>query len=380
MQPTPITLFLCGDVMTGRGIDQILGHPGDPRLYEDHVRSARIYVDIAERVSGAIPRTVGPGYIWGDALAELDRRRPDARIVNLETAITAAGEPWPGKGIHYRMHPANLACLTAAKIDCAVLANNHVLDWGRGALADTVATLRAAGLSTAGAGADAHEAMAPAVLELAGGARVLVFACATADSGVAPEWAAGPSGSGVNLLDDLGDRSADAIAERIRAVAREGDLTVLSIHWGANWGYRVGGAERSFAHRLIDSGAVHVVHGHSSHHPRPIEVYRERLILYGCGDLINDYEGISGHESFRPELALMYFPTFEPAGGRLLRVALVPMRLRRFRLERARSEEARWLETTLDRECRPFRTRVRREPDGEMVVGWGGEAHRAAGG
>ena len=46
-----------------------------------------------------------------------------------------------------------------------------------------------------------------------------------------------------------------------------------------------------FAHRLIDAG-VDVVHGHSSHHPRPIEVYRGKLILYGCGDTIDDYEGI----------------------------------------------------------------------------------------
>jgi len=25
-----VTMFLCGDVMTGRGVDQILPHPGDP--------------------------------------------------------------------------------------------------------------------------------------------------------------------------------------------------------------------------------------------------------------------------------------------------------------------------------------------------------------
>jgi poly-gamma-glutamate capsule biosynthesis protein CapA/YwtB (metallophosphatase superfamily) len=49
-----------------------------------------------------------------------------------------------------------------------------------------------------------------------------------------------------------------------------------------------------FARRLIDGG-VDVIHGHSSHDLRPVEVYRGRLILYGCGDCIDDYEGISGH-------------------------------------------------------------------------------------
>jgi poly-gamma-glutamate synthesis protein (capsule biosynthesis protein) len=122
LQPTNaarpgVTLFLCGDVMTGRGIDQVLAHPGKPHLQEQYVRA-----------SGPIERPVASEYIWGDALAELERVRPDARIVNLETAVTTAEDAWPGKAVHYRMHPANVSCLTAARIDCCVLANNHVLD------------------------------------------------------------------------------------------------------------------------------------------------------------------------------------------------------------------------------------------------------------
>lgn len=370
MPSAPITLFLCGDVMTGRGIDQILGRPGDPRLYEGYVDDARVYVEIAERASGAIPRRVEPAYLWGDALAELDRIAPAARIVNLETAVTAAGEPWPDKGIHYRMHPANVGCLAAAKIDCCVLANNHVLDWGDRGLADTLATLRAAGLRTAGAGSDEREAAAPAVIDAGGGARVLVFAFASAESGVPPEWAARGARAGVSLLDDLSQRSADAIADRVRATVRHGDLVVVSLHWGGNWGYRVGREQRAFARRLIDSGLVHAVHGHSSHHPRPIEVYRDRPILYGCGDLINDYEGISGHESYRAELALMYFPAFDPSDGRLLRLRLVPVRMRRFRLERAGDDDARWLAATLTRESGAFGTRLQRDADGEWSVAW----------
>jgi poly-gamma-glutamate capsule biosynthesis protein CapA/YwtB (metallophosphatase superfamily) len=100
-----ITLFLCGDVMTGRGIDQILPHPSPPQLDEPYVTSALDYVALAERVNGGIPRPVGFGYIWRDALAERERRRPDVHIVNLETAITTS-EDREAKGINYRMHPA----------------------------------------------------------------------------------------------------------------------------------------------------------------------------------------------------------------------------------------------------------------------------------
>ncbi|RPJ79348.1 MAG: poly-gamma-glutamate biosynthesis protein, partial [Alphaproteobacteria bacterium] len=43
-----ISIFLCGDVMPGRGIDQVLPHPGDPKIYEPYMKSAKEYVDIAE--------------------------------------------------------------------------------------------------------------------------------------------------------------------------------------------------------------------------------------------------------------------------------------------------------------------------------------------
>ena len=163
--------------MTGRGIDQILPHPAPPVLFESYMRSALGYVELAERSSGPIPRPVDDAYIWGDALPELARIRPDLRIINLETAVTLSGDAEPGKGIHYRMHPANVGCLSAAAIDCCVLANNHVLDWGYSGLSETVDTLRRAGIATAGAGCDAAAAAAPAVLLAPGKGRVLVFAC-----------------------------------------------------------------------------------------------------------------------------------------------------------------------------------------------------------
>ena len=121
-----------------------------------------------------------------------------------------------------------------------------------------------------------------------------------------------------------------------------------------------------------------VVHGHSSHHPRAIEVYRDRLILYGCGDFLNDYEGIRGNESFRPDLALMYFPTLDAATGRLTRLTLAPTQIRHFRANRARSEDARWLAELLSREGRAFGTQVELQPDGTLALRWGGERRTPA--
>jgi poly-gamma-glutamate synthesis protein (capsule biosynthesis protein) len=365
-----VGLFLCGDVMTGRGIDQVLPHPSAPHLFEAYVHSALGYVELAEAANGPIPRPADFAYVWGDALAELERRRPDARIVNLETAVTACEDAWPGKGIHYRMHPRNLPCLAAAKIDCCVLANNHVLDWGERGLVETLDALRAAGIRTAGAGRDAAAAAAPAVIELQGDRRVLVFAFGVQSSGVAPDWAAGATSAGVSFLADLSQRSVDHVARSVQAGRQAGDLVVVSIHWGGNWGYRIPEAERAFAHALVEVAGADVVHGHSSHHPKGIEVFHDKLILYGCGDFVNDYEGITGYEPYRGDLSLMYFPRLDGASGRLLDLALVPMRIRRFRLHRAADQDVQWLHKVLERECRPLGTRVERDADDRLCARW----------
>ena len=90
-----IALFLCGDVMTGRGIDQLLPRPCEPTLYEPYVTSANEYVALAENANGPLPRPVDFGYPWGEAIAELKDRRPDLHIINLETSVTRHAEPEP---------------------------------------------------------------------------------------------------------------------------------------------------------------------------------------------------------------------------------------------------------------------------------------------
>jgi poly-gamma-glutamate capsule biosynthesis protein CapA/YwtB (metallophosphatase superfamily) len=357
MRGDAITLFLCGDVMTGRGVDQILRHPSAPELHEPSMRDARHYVDLAEGVNGPIPRGVDAGYVWGDALHELDRVQPAVRIINLETTITTSDTPWPGKPVHYRMHPTNVDCLTAAHVDVCTLANNHVLDYGYAGLLDTLDTLHDAGIKTAGAGRDLAEAERPAVVELSPGARVIVFSLGCKNSGVPDAWSAMPERSGVDYLPDLSDATADRVLDRVAAVRQRGDLVIASIHWGSNWGYDVPGAYGRFAHRLLDGG-VALVHGHSSHHPRPIELHNGKLILYGCGDFLTDYEGISGFGEYRGDLALMYFPMLEVETGNLLELRMRPMRVRRFQARFASRDEAEWLRNTLQRESQRFGTWV----------------------
>lgn len=364
-----ITLFLCGDVMTGRGIDQILPHPSDPALYEPYIKDARRYVRIAEQVTGSIPETVDVDYPWGEALDVLKQHTPDVRIINLETGITTSDEHWPGKGIHYRMHPGNVPVLNAAGIDVCSLANNHVLDWSSAGLAETIQRLEQAGIHHTGAGANVSEAAAQARVSLPEKGRVLVFGLGVQSSGIPPQWAATPEMAGVHLLPDLSRNTVHDLGEQIQAVKQPDDLVVASIHWGANWGYHIPGRQRTFAHRLIDSAGVDLIHGHSSHHAKGIEVYHGKLILYGCGDFINDYEGIGGYEQYRSDLGLMYFPEVDAATGDLVRLEMVPTRIEHFQVHLASSEEVVWLRDMLNREGNSLGTRVTSE-DGLLVLHW----------
>ena len=360
-----VSLFLCGDVMTGRGIDQILPRAGDPALNEPYVKDARDYVELALEKGARLSFPVSYSYVWGDALQEFDRVNPDFKIINLETTITRS-EEWVRKGINYRMHPQNLPCLSAAQIDCCVLANNHMLDFGYSGLLETLESLAQAKIAYVGAGKNHEQAQNPACLTSNHGPRVLVFSYGVESSGVPSTWAATASRPGVAFLEDLSKRSVEHVAEEVRSVKREGDLVVFSIHWGGNWGYEISETEIQFARALIDHASVDVVHGHSSHHPKAIELYRGKPILYGCGDFINDYEGIHGYEEYRGDLGVMYFLKMDRATGSLLSLEMVPTQMRALQVVYASAQDTKWLKELLNKESRRFGVYVGRSADNRL--------------
>ncbi len=360
-----IELFFSGDVMSGRGLDQAMPHSVDPRLYERYIKDARDYVSLLDRQGSTIDQPLSYEWIWGEALEIWKERNTHVRMVNLETSVTTHDEPWPGKGIHYRMHPENVELLTLAKIDVCCLANNHVLDWERKGLEETIKTLNSAGLKYSGAGETIHAARAPAKISIEGH-ELAVYSAGHASSGVPAFWAASEHRSGLNYLDDLDAQSIDQICRTIQKTSGPDDIVIYSIHWGTNWGYDVPQAHRTFAHRLIDEAGVDIVYGHSSHHPLGFELYKGHLILYGAGDFINDYEGISGKEAYRDDLVLMYFPMINPGDGQLIAMDLIPLKIHRFSLRRASGEEGHWMYNLLKRESEIPGYRLAMEPNGTI--------------
>jgi len=145
------------------------------------------------------------------------------------------------------------------------------------------------------------------------------------------------------MVFNLSEESADLLANLIKEKKVSGDIVIISIHWGSNWGYEINPLYRQFAHTLIDKTGATVIHGHSSHHPRGVEIYNGSLILYGCGDFINDYEGISGFDEFRSDLTFMYLVDIEES-GHLDSCRMIPFKIQKFRLNDVQEEDIKWLQ------------------------------------
>ncbi len=339
---TNIRIFLGGDVMTGRTIDQLFAvHNLDDFGKTKHIPSQKYHAWSAS-LYGAESVPVGHNYIWGTALDIFNIAKPDFRLINLEVAITQSDD-WERKDFNFRMHPANTPCLSAASIDCCSLANNHILDFGRAGLEETIHSLQTAGIGYTGAGSNSDVAQKPYVHLLPDGGRILVFSWGFPDSGIFPHWQAEKTSPGVNYVANFSKKSAQYMVNQINIYRKPGDIIIASLHWGKNWISAIPAAHRRLAHYLIDNGSVSIIHGHSSHHPTGIEIYKNRPIFYGCGDLINDYEGNPKYRPLKHHLGLLYFIDINKKTGVLQDFKIVPVQRRRFRLEAALSSDFEWL-------------------------------------
>jgi len=293
----------------------------------------------------------GENGVWGDLRPRLAAL--DGLVLNLECCVSARGERWPGKTYYFRAPPGfAVPALRAGNVATVALANNHVLDFGRRALADTRAHLSAAGVAHAGAGPTLEAALEPAVAEVGD---LTVATVSLTDR--FPAYAATAVGPGTAFAAlDTGSPPTRAVVHEALDRAREHDpdLLVASLHWGPNWETAPDRTQRSFARWLVDQG-VDVVHGHSAHVLQGVEVHAGRPILYDAGDVVDDYlykEGFHNKRSAVFELVVR--------DGRLSALRAVPVEIRDETATLARDEAAAWVRGALRERSRPFGTTAER--------------------
>jgi poly-gamma-glutamate capsule biosynthesis protein CapA/YwtB (metallophosphatase superfamily) len=278
----------------------------------------------------------------------------DARIVNLECCISDRGRRWPDpdKPFFFRAPPAAVALLQLLRVDAVTLANNHALDFGRTALADTLAFLDEAGIAHVGAGADVATARHPVTLELPG-RRVAVVG--VTDHPAA--FAAGTRRAGVAFA-DLRVGVPDWLLATVRQATHDADVVLVTPHWGPNLLTSPTPHVRRSAAALVAAGA-NLVAGHSAHvfHGVRWPVQPGPAVLYDLGGFMDDY---AVHPWLRNDLGLLWTITLGPAG--VDRVEALPLRLRLARTEVAAGDDRAWIAARLRDACSAFGTLV--EDDG----------------
>jgi poly-gamma-glutamate synthesis protein (capsule biosynthesis protein) len=202
-------------------------------------------------------------------------RAADLAVLNLECALSHRGTRQP-KTYTFRGDPAAVAGARRAGVDVFSLANNHTLNYGPLALADTLAAVRAAGIQPTGAGRDLAEAQRPAVATIRG-TRVAVVGISAVIP--APSWKATRDRPGIAYDDDA------QIAAQVSAARRQADVVVAFFHWGVEYTYAPSPAQRRAARTAIRAGATIVVGTHP-HVLQPVEVVDGRLVAWSLSNLV----------------------------------------------------------------------------------------------
>jgi poly-gamma-glutamate capsule biosynthesis protein CapA/YwtB (metallophosphatase superfamily)/putative cell wall-binding protein len=199
----------------------------------------------------------------------------DVAVVNLETAVGTVGRP-ASKEYVFRAPPELVTALAGAGVDVVSLANNHALDYGVDGLFETMRLAQQAGLAVVGAGRDAAEAYAPALLE-AGGRRVAVIGLSRV---LPPGWAAGPGRPGLASAYDEA-----AAVDAVRRAAEQADHVVVTIHWGVELADCPDAHQRRLGRVLTDAGAE-VVAGHHPHVLQGIQRQPGGVVAYSLGNFV----------------------------------------------------------------------------------------------
>jgi poly-gamma-glutamate capsule biosynthesis protein CapA/YwtB (metallophosphatase superfamily) len=306
-----ITVALAGDTMLGRSV-------------AERLRSARPEELFAAEAIEAV----------GEA---------DLFVLNRECCIAEGGSPWPDpeKPFFFRAPPVAAELLAALGVDCATLANNHVLDFGREALLETIHLLRRAGVAPVGGGGDVEAARAPAVLE-ADGFRLGVVAFADHPA----EFAAGRSQPGIAYADLVGGRVPDWTRKAIERP--DVDAVLVAPHWGPRMRASPSPRIRAAASALVRAGAT-LIAGHSSHVFQGVD----GRVLYDLGDFIDDY---AGDTQLRNDLGLLFLVTLDAAGPH--RIEAIPLALDYCLTRTADPRESEWIIRRLEQACAPFGTSV----------------------
>ena len=202
----------------------------------------------------------------------------DLAMVDLETAVTERGQPWPGKNFHFRSPPESFDALRAAGVDVATMANNHALDYGPAGLRDTLGAIETSRFPVVGIGENAADAYRPYRTTIRGQRIAVLTALDWLEPALKPAWSATDTRPGLAVSFD-----PKRLVAAIRAVRPQVDTLIVFMHWGTEQDTCADGRQRSLARTLAAAGADIIVGAHA-HRVQGAGRMGNTFVAYGLGN------------------------------------------------------------------------------------------------
>lgn len=197
----------------------------------------------------------------------------DINLANLESPVATGGQEYSEKKFRFRAEPAVAKAMRAAGFNLVTLANNHSMDFGGEALAETVQHLSDAGIAWVGAGENLDEARKMALYTIKG--KKIAFLGYSLTQPI--EFFAGKNRPGT------APGYEKLVTTDIASARSQADYVIVSFHWGKEATGIVQQYQRTAAHKAIEAGAD-VIIGHHPHVLQGIERYKTGIIFYSLGN------------------------------------------------------------------------------------------------
>ncbi len=211
-----------------------------------------------------------------DMLAML--QKVDILVANNEFPFTDRGTPTEEKAYTFRADTGTVSYLHDMGVDAAVLANNHIYDFGEVGLLDTLDTLEGAGIPYVGAGRNLKEASAP-VYYIVNDMKIALVAATQIERLDNPDTkGATQETAGVFRCWD-----PELLYETVKLAKENSDFVIVYIHWGTENVSEPDWAQLEQAPKLAEAGADLIIGDHP-HCLQGITYFDDTPVIYSMGN------------------------------------------------------------------------------------------------
>lgn len=245
MVPNTTTIFLAGDIMLSRNVDDRMEKAADFTL---------AFREVSKEVSSA-----------------------DISFANLESPFSDRGKHYIPNSLIFNADPRSIEGLKLAGFDVLSTANNHSFDQGTYGISYTYDWLKSRGIIPSGTGVPKYDPTGAVIEKNKINFGFLSYSFTAHNNG------SNDSSPMIGNSNDLEGLKQDIW----RLKGHFSDVVIVSMHAGTEYTRQPTQKQIDFAHAAIDAGADLVVGAHP-HWVQTVEQYKGKWIFYSLGNFVFD--------------------------------------------------------------------------------------------